>query len=230
MSQMVMGGREMLNTSLSIAYAHRLQPFSWHMGEIRREPRCFHSFSLYRAGVHCLLLAKMLLCEHKHMLEAEKPLVELSAPVSEWVYAFNTGDVTAIVALYTDDAELLDSGMPRPRHGRQEIERWFTLRFQSMPTNRYIPASQIVEENGDILVTWVLHGWGPRLLGQSWLSRPFQANGVSRFRLRDRLICWQEGTYDHLAVLRQIVPLFLWCPTWLAHFVYSLYLRIHSLL
>lgn len=188
------------------------------------------AFSLNRPEVHCLLSTKMLLWGHKHMLEAEKPLVKLRTPVSEWVYAFNTGDVAAIVALYTDDAELFDSGMPRPRHGRQEIERWFTLRFHSMPTNRYIPGSQIECEDGDILVTWTLQGHGPRLLGQSWLSRPFQVRGQSRFKLQSGLIHWQEGTYDHLAVLRQIVPLFCWCPALLARSVYSLYLRLHSLL
>ncbi|HLZ58019.1 MAG TPA: nuclear transport factor 2 family protein [Ktedonosporobacter sp.] len=154
--------------------------------------------------------------------------VELQSPVDQWVQAFNTGNVTAIVALYTVDAELSDSGMPRTRHGQREIERWFTLRFRSMPSNIYTPTSQAYNADGEIRITWTLYGRGPRLLGQAWLARPFQADGVSRFRLRDGYIYWQEGTYDHLAVLRQIVPLFRWCPAALARLVYSFYMRLHG--
>jgi hypothetical protein len=38
--------------------------------------------------------------------------------VNQWVEAFNAHDVSSIVALYADDAQLFDSGMKHPRRGR----------------------------------------------------------------------------------------------------------------
>lgn len=152
----------------------------------------------------------------------------LRPPVSLWIEAFNAHDVGAIVALYTDDAVLFDSGMKAARRGRSEIERWFTTRFHTMPSIRYVPNGQVFmeslqflppttlprlaiaqaggKEDGQVAVTWTAYGSGPRLLGQSWLSRPFQVDGVSIFTLRDGLICQQRGYYDHLAVVEQILP------------------------
>src|SRR5690348_11072040 len=100
----------------------------------------------------------------------------LQPPVSEWIEAFNTRNLQVIVGLYTDDAELLDTGMRRPRRSRQEIESWFHLRFSSMPENVYTPRDGVVMEEGRAVVPWTLHGRGPRLLGQSWLARPFQVD------------------------------------------------------
>lgn len=134
----------------------------------------------------------------------------LRPPVSQWIEAFNAHDVGAIVALYTDDAVLFDSGMKAARRGRSEIEHWFTTRFHTMPSIRYVPNGQVFMENSQAAVTWTAHGRGPRLLGQSWLARPFQVDGVSIFTLRDGLISRQRGYYDHLAVVEQILPPLKW--------------------
>ena len=156
----------------------------------------------------------------------------LRPPVSQWIEAFNAHDVGAIVALYTDDAVLFDSGMKVARRGRSEIERWFTTRFRTIPSIRYVPNGQVFmeslqfrpptplphlataqaggKEDAQVAVTWTTHGHGPRLLGQSWLARPFLVDGVSIFTLRDGLICQQRGYYDHLAVVEQILPPLKW--------------------
>lgn len=134
----------------------------------------------------------------------------LRPPVSQWIEAFNAHDVSAIVALYTDDAVLFDSGMKAARRGRSEIELWFTTRFRTIPSIRYVPDGQVFMEDGQAAVTWTTHGHGPRLLGQSWLARPFQVDGVSIFTLREGLICQQRGYYDHLAVVEQILPPLKW--------------------
>lgn len=129
--------------------------------------------------------------------------------VNQWIAAFNEHDVAAIVALYADEAELFDTGMKHPRRGRREIERWFTTRFRSMASITYTPSSQIfgVEQAA---VTWTTRGRSPRLLGQAWLSRPFQVDGVSIFTLRNGLIEKQRGYYDHVSVVEQIVPPLKW--------------------
>jgi hypothetical protein len=119
--------------------------------------------------------------------------------------------------------------MRRPRRGRAEIESWFRLRFSSMPTNIYSPKDQVLVAEGQATVPWTLYGRGPRLLGQAWLSRPFQVDGVSKFMLRDGRISKQQGVYDHLSVLRQLLPPLRWCPAAVAHFIYSLYLWRHGL-
>ena len=77
----------------------------------------------------------------------------LRPPVSQWIKAFNAHDVGAMVALYTDDAVLFDSGMKAARRGRGEIERWFTTRFHTMPSIRYVPNGQVFMENGQAAVT-----------------------------------------------------------------------------
>ncbi len=131
------------------------------------------------------------------------------ALVQRWIEAFNGHDVKAIVGLYADDAELYDSGMRYPRRGKGEIELWFTTRFGSMPSIRYTPKSQIFSQ-GQAVVTWIATGKSPRLLGQAWLSRPFAVHGVSIFTLDNGHIQRQQGYYDHLAALEQILPPLKW--------------------
>jgi hypothetical protein len=145
----------------------------------------------------------------------------LDATVSRWIEAFNAHEVAALVRLYKDDAELLDSGMKRPRQGRSEIESWFTWRFRT-PSITYTPREQHVTEDGQIVVKWTARGDGPRFLGR--LTRPFQVEGESHFTLHDGLIVRQRGTYDHLSVLRQVIPLLQWLPEGVARLIYSLYL------
>jgi steroid delta-isomerase-like uncharacterized protein len=125
--------------------------------------------------------------------------------VNRWIEAFNTHNVSAIVSLYTDDAELFDTGMKHPRHGRDEIEQWFTTRFRTMPTIAYAPASQLFSEE-QAAVTWTASGRTPRLLGLSLFSHPFQVDGVSIFTFRDGLIQKQHGYYDHFSVIERVVP------------------------
>lgn len=134
----------------------------------------------------------------------------LRPPVNQWIAAFNAHRVSEIVALYTDDAELYDSGMKFPRRGRSEIERWFSWRFSSMPSITYLLTGPIFMEEEQASVTWTTSGRGPQLLGQSWLSRPFQVDGVSIFTLRNGLIYKQRGYYDHLSALEQILPPLKW--------------------
>ena len=153
-----------------------------------------------------------------------EPEAVLQPPVSEWIVAFNTRNLEAIVGLYADEAELLDTGMRRPRRGKKEIESWFRLRFRSMPENVYTPRDRVVMEEGRTIVPWTLHGRGPRLLGQSWLARPFQVDGTSYFTLQAGHISRQHGVYDHLAVLQQILPPLRWLPIFVARAIYYLYL------
>ncbi len=130
----------------------------------------------------------------------------LNPPVRQWVEAFNAHDVEAIVALYMDDAELFDSGMKHPRRGRPEIEQWFRTRFRTMPAIRYTLTGLIFMEEKQAAVSWTAHGRGPRLLGQTWLARPFQVDGVSVFTLQDGHIQKQHGYYDHFTTVEQILP------------------------
>jgi steroid delta-isomerase-like uncharacterized protein len=127
--------------------------------------------------------------------------------VHQWVTAFNAHDVATLVNLYTDDAELFDSGMKRPRYGRTEIEQWFIERFRSMPSITYMPHDQILIANNRAAVTWTTSGRTPRRFGLTWLSRPFQTDGVSVFTLQEGKILRQRGYYDHLAVVEQALPL-----------------------
>jgi steroid delta-isomerase-like uncharacterized protein len=131
--------------------------------------------------------------------------------VNQWVEAFNAHDVSSIVALYADDAQLFDSGMKHPRRGRSEIERWFARRFSDMPTIIYTPANQLFA-SGYAAMLWTASGRSPRILGQTWLSRPFQVDGVSIFTFRDEHIQNQRGYYDHLSILERILPPLTWLP------------------
>jgi steroid delta-isomerase-like uncharacterized protein len=125
--------------------------------------------------------------------------------VHQWIEAFNEHNVSTIVALYADNAELFDPSMKRPCRGRKEIERWFTNRFQSMPSLAYIPVYHLFNE-AQAAVTWTASGKSPRLLGLPWFSRPFQVEGVSIFTFHDGFIQKQRGYYDHLSLVEQILP------------------------
>lgn len=129
-----------------------------------------------------------------------------------WIAAFNAHDVAALVALYNSTAELYDAGMKRPRRGHTEIEDWFTRRFTSLPEISYTPKDEIL--SGELVaITWTVRGRTPRLLGQGWLARPFSADGVSVFHMRDEHIDNQRGYYDHLAVVERALPFLRWLPT-----------------
>ena len=140
----------------------------------------------------------------------EDNILLLHPPVNQWIMAFNTHDVGAIVALYTEDAELFDSGMKHPRHGREEIQQWFSTRFSSIPSINYVPTGQVFMEDGQAALTWTTRGKVPLLLGQAWLARRFQVDGVSVFLFRDGLIQKQRGYYDHLSAIEQILPPVKW--------------------
>lgn len=127
--------------------------------------------------------------------------------VGRWIEAFNNRNVEAIVSLYADDAELFDSGMKHVRSGKKEIERWFTDRFQGLPTLTYSPTAQLFGDN-QVAVTWIARGNGPRLLKQTWLTRrTFEVSGVSIFAIANSQIKKQHGYYDHLSVAQQLVPI-----------------------
>jgi hypothetical protein len=100
--------------------------------------------------------------------------------------------------------------MKHPRRGRREIELWFLTRFQRMPTIEYVPTDHFFMEEEQAAVTWIARGQSPQLLGQSWLARPFQVEGISVFSLRDGHIVRQHGYYDHLAVVQQVVSPLKW--------------------
>ncbi|GAC1342408.1 MAG: hypothetical protein NVS4B7_01790 [Ktedonobacteraceae bacterium] len=142
----------------------------------------------------------------------ESALVLQRGIVRQWIAAFNAHEVATIVALYAHDAELYDAGMRYGRRGKKEIERWFTKRFQTMPSIAYTPKSEIFDEGdgGQAAVTWTTVSKSPRLWGQAWLSRPLQVDGVSIFTFRNGLIQRQRGYYDHLAVLEQVLPPLRW--------------------
>ncbi len=129
--------------------------------------------------------------------------------VNQWIVAFNEHNVAALVALYTGDAELFDSGMKRPRRGLLEIEHWFTTRFSTMPSITYTSKSQLFT-NGQAAVTWTTSGRAPRLLGRDLLHRSFHIDGISLFTLQANHITAQRGYYDHLSVLEQLLPPLKW--------------------
>jgi ketosteroid isomerase-like protein len=122
-----------------------------------------------------------------------------------WIAAFNAHDAATIVRLYAPDALLNDAGMKYARKGQQEIEQWFTLRFSKLRAIAYEPASEFVSGE-NVVITWTVSGYTPRLLGQRWLARPFSVDGVSVFTIRGGLISAQRGYYDHLVPVESALP------------------------
>jgi hypothetical protein len=165
--------------------------------------------------------------ENKEELPREQipdKLPDIQVIAKRWIEAFNTRNLAAITALYAPDAELYDSGMHRARHGVAQIESWFRVRFAGMPANVYAPHAYYVADSEHISVEWTVSGRSPVLLGQTWLVRPFQVRGTSSFMVRNNLICKQQGSYEHLSVLRQVLPGLRSAPAPLLHLINALYL------
>ena len=158
------------------------------------------------------------------MLEEQKQPNTPDSVARRWIEAFNAHDARAIVALYREDAELFDSGMRRPRRGRREIENWFRWRFSSTPTISYIADRVESKDERRVVVNWIARGRGPHILGTNWLDRPFQVDGESVFKIDAGLIEKQRGSYDHLLVLRQIMPVLKRLPKVCATMIYSIYM------
>lgn len=129
-----------------------------------------------------------------------------------WIAAFNAHDVAALVQLYDPAAELYDAGMKKARRGVEEIEKWFTQRFTSLPEINYTPKDEIVTGER-VAITWTVSGYTPRLLGQNWLRRSFTVDGVSVFHMDNWRILYQRGYYDHLAVVERALPFLRWLPS-----------------
>ncbi len=113
--------------------------------------------------------------------------------------------------LYAEDAELFDSGMRHARKGRHEIARWFVQRFRQMPTIEYTLLQSFLNER-EGTIHWLVRGQTPPLLQQHWLTRPFEIDGISLFRVEQGLICWQHGYYDHLYLVEKVLPPLRWFP------------------
>jgi SnoaL-like domain len=160
----------------------------------------------------------------EELYSEQSQVPETRVIADRWIEAFNTRNLIAIVQLYAVDAELYDSGMARPRQGQKEIESWFRLRFTSMQGNVYTPETYRPIDEEHIAVDWTFYGHSPELLGQRWLARPFQVTGTSTFAFRNGLIVKQHGIYEHLSVLRQILPWLSWAPTFILKGIYTLYL------
>ncbi len=146
------------------------------------------------------------------MKDKGTPVLDITEGLSvvhRWIDAFNRHQVSDLVALYREDAELSDSGMKRKRRGHREIEAWFTSRFRMTPTISYTPHAEFVSD-GQIVVQWTTRGRLERLLGQKWLPRPFVVDGVSIFRIENGLIQNQHGYYDHLSAVEQTLPPLKW--------------------
>lgn len=141
------------------------------------------------------------------------PIDHTPSLASQWIAAFNAHDVATIVSFYHEDAELNDAGMKYPRRGKPAIEAWFTQRFSTMPIITYTSSEYVVVTDQRAVVTWTTHGRSPipgKQSWLSWLSRPFQVDGVSVFIIQDGRIRSQRGYYDHLAVIQQILPPLRW--------------------
>ncbi|GCE48719.1 SnoaL-like protein [Thermosporothrix hazakensis] len=148
-----------------------------------------------------------------------------SAAVAAWVRAFNAHEVERLVSLYREDATLADSGMPAPRRGHEEIRQWFLWRFRSTPTITYQPVDVFEEGSSQVRVRWLAEGNGPRFCG----ARPFRVEGESCFQLQEGFIARQEGVYNHVSVLHQIIPPLRIVPTAVAGALYLLYIRLHRI-
>ncbi len=130
--------------------------------------------------------------------------------VQQWIAAFNDHKVDQLVDLYAENAELYDSGMKRKRRGRKQIQLWFTERFRGMPALTYSPQSWF-EREGQIAVSWIARGQGPKIQLIRWLSKKrFEIEGVSVFKIESGKIFQQHGYYDHLGVAQQLVPTLKW--------------------
>jgi len=146
-----------------------------------------------------------------HDLELPPDTKLISTLVQRWIAAFNAHDVERIIAVYTEDAELFDTGMRRPRKGHKEISSWFIQRFRHMPTIQYTPHQSFFNER-EGTVQWIARGKIPAPPGQRWLVRPFEVDGISIFRVDHGLISWQRGYYDHIYLAEKVFPPLRWLP------------------
>ena len=154
---------------------------------------------------------KLLDISHDAKDSAENLTSALADLINHWIAAFNSHNVEEIVSLYSEKAELFDSGMRHPRSGRDAIHAWFTQRFRHMPTIRYTPLQSFLHDQ-EGTIHWLAEGQTPPLLGQRWLIRPFQVDGISLFRTQQNLIIWQHGYYDHLQIAQKVLPVLKWLP------------------
>lgn len=104
--------------------------------------------------------------------------------VEEWVRRFNAADVSALAALYHEDA-INHQVTQDPVVGREAIAAMFAAEFAAA---RMVCIPEVIHEAGDVAIL-------------EWRD-PLGLRGCGFFTVRDGLIRFQRGYWDKLSFLK----------------------------
>jgi limonene-1,2-epoxide hydrolase len=105
--------------------------------------------------------------------------------VQRWVEAFNCGDISALAALYAEDA--VNHQVPEsPVQGRENIRQMFSTEFATATMHCIV---ENLFEDGE----WAILEWGD----------PLDLRGCGFFHVVGGRIAFQRGYWDKLTFLRQ---------------------------
>ncbi len=104
---------------------------------------------------------------------------------ADYLAAWNTNDVDAVMAFFTDDIEFEDTTIAHGARGATQMRRFVQAAFDNMP---------------DVRIQYVRHHSTGTEYAMEWLMEPMNVRGVSVGKLRDGKICenrdyWNGAAY-----------------------------------
>lgn len=123
------------------------------------------------------------------------------AVVRRYFAAVNGGDEAALDALVADDYV---EHVPGAGGGRESVKRHLAMFRSGFPDIRF-NVEALLGEGDDVVARTVTEGThSGEFMGHPPTGRPFRANGIEMFRVRDGRVAEHWGVFDTLGMLWQL--------------------------
>ena len=126
--------------------------------------------------------------------------------MSEWVEAWNTHDINAIVSRITDDGAYEESGSPKAMQGREEIAAWLKQAFAAFPDLK-LDVKSVFSSGARVGAEWIMSGTFKGVLqsrGFKPTGKKFSVHGSSITEMRGDKVKRHAVYYDRADLLQQL--------------------------
>jgi steroid delta-isomerase-like uncharacterized protein len=131
-------------------------------------------------------------------------LETLNATAVALITAWNTKDLEAMLALYTDDCLLEDIGFAQPVQGPEGARRVY-LYTQAGFGGLHFTLHRTVEQDDTVVFEWSAQGQQiRRVMGIPATHRMLTISGVTWLHLRAGRIAYSKRVWDMAGLLRQM--------------------------
>ena len=131
-------------------------------------------------------------------------VADLKARTQQIFDMFNTHDIHAAAAHFSEDAELHDVAVQRPTIGPEQIAAVYARQIVAIPDS-YVHVERMVAEGDTVVVEWTLSGTHRgKMMGIPATGKHVSFKGVSLMRYHKNMVVADTRMWDVAGLLRQI--------------------------